>query len=148
MWDDLTEQRLRFEGQRLERDHPNCKFLLGTSSAVARIWYYVGESWYRIRVEVPGTYPDERPRVFVEYPVPLRDLSGRKLSDYAPNHNWHLLTTNGAGEVQICHYSPGDWDASKSIHLVVLKAKLWLTAYAEHHLRTGRPVCDFFGDCI
>ena len=148
MFDDFQRQRLQFEEEQLRENHPYCEFSLGDSYAVVRIWHSVSGSLYRLRVSVPGAYPDEKPRVFVEEPVPLRAYwPGKKISDYAPSHNYHVLTTSQKGEVQICHFSNAAWDARKTIHLVVLKAKLWLQAYAEHHLRTGQPICNFFNDC-
>lgn len=148
MWDEDQKQRLEFEAAVLYENHRNCEFLLGHDWALVRIWHWVGGSWYRLRVEVPGLYPDEKPRVYVESPVPLRAYGpGRMISDFAPSHNYHVLSTSAQGEVQICHFSADDWDALKTIHMVVLKAKLWLQAYAEHHLRTGQPICDFFNDC-
>jgi hypothetical protein len=148
VFDDFQRRRLRFEEEQLKESHPHCEFWMGDDWAIAKIWHSAGGSWYRLRVYVPGGYPDEKPRVYVEEPAPLRAyLLGKKISDYAPSHNFHVLTTSQKGEVQICHFSDAAWDASKSLHLVVLKAKLWLQAYAEHHLRTGQPICDFFNDC-
>jgi hypothetical protein len=148
VWDQFQLQRLQFELGELKVSHPHCEYSLGSTSAVARIWQQVAGSWYRLRVEVPGAYPDEKPRVYVESPVPLPSYwPDRMMSEFALTHNYHLLRTSDTGQVQICHFSDGHWDATKSIHLVVLKAKLWLQAYAEHHLRTGQPICDFFGDC-
>lgn len=149
MFDDFQRQRLQFEEGQLKENHPHCEFLLGNDLALARIWHSAGGSWFRLRVYVPGGYPDEKPKVYVEEPVPLRAYwLGKNISDYAPGHNFHVLVTSPKGEVQICHFSDAAWDARKSLHLVVLKAKLWLQAYAEHHLRTGQPICDFFNDCI
>ena len=148
MWDDFQTTRLEFEKARLIEDHPNCEFYLGNYVAIARIWHNVGGSWYRLRVEVPSTYPDQKPSVYIEVPVPLPSYRyGRNISEEGPSHNYHTLTPSDKGEVQICHFSPDHWDATKSIHLVVLKAKLWLQAYAEHHLKTGEPICAFFNDC-
>lgn len=148
MFDDFEKNRLRFEESELKASHPNCEFSLGDDYAVVKIWHPVAGDWYRLRLYVPGAYPDEKPRVYVEHPVPLRAyLSGKMIHDYAPSHNYHVLSTSKNGEVQICHFSDAAWDATKSLHLVVLKAKLWLQAYGEHHMRTGQPICDFFNDC-
>lgn len=148
MFDDFQKRRLQFEEGQLKESHPHCEFSLGDDYAFARIWHSVAGSWYRLRVYVPEAYPDEKPRVYVEHPVPLRAyMPGKTISDYAPGHNYHVLSTSKNGEVQICHFSDAAWDATKSIHLVVLKAKLWLQAYGEHHLQTGQPICDFFNDC-
>lgn len=141
--------RLRHEEDVLMESHPHCVFWLGDSRAIVKIWHSVAGIWYRLRVEVSDTYPDEKPKVYVEQPVPLAAYwSGRTISEFAPSHNYHVHSTSSQGEIQICHFSDGSWDATKSIHLVVLKAKLWLEAYAEHHLKTGQPICDFFNDCI
>src|SRR5437879_3343366 len=144
MWDDFQKRRLEVEAQVLYDNHPHCEFLLCNSSATVRIWHQVAGTWYRLRVEVSDAYPDQKPNVYVEQPVPLPAYwQGKTISDYAPCHNYHVLSTSGKGEVQICHF--GDrWDANKSIHLVVLKSKLWLQAYGEHHMRTGKAICDFF----
>jgi hypothetical protein len=148
VFDDFQRERLQFEEGELKRNHPHCEFSMGNDCALVRIWHSVDASWYRMRVYVPGGYPDEKPKVYVEVPVSLRAYQlGKTISDYAPSHNYHVLRPSQAGEVQICHFSDGAWDASKSIHLVVLKAKLWLQAYGEHHLKTGQPICDFFNDC-
>ena len=148
MFDDFDRQRLRFEESELKKEHPNCEFWLGDNWAMAKVWHLVAGVWYLLRVDVPGGYPDEKPKVYVEQPAPLLSYwAGKKISDYAPDHNYHVLTTSQSGEVQICHFSNDSWDARKTLHLVVCKAKLWLQAYGEHHLRTGQPICDFFNDC-
>lgn len=149
MWDDFQRRRLNYEVQTLLENHSHCEPWIGDNWAVVRIWQYVAGSWYHLRVEVSESYPDQKPKIYVQHPVPLLAYwQGKTISDYAPSHNYHVLSTSAAGEVQICHFADGDWDARKTIHLVVLKAKLWLQAYAEHHLRTGKPICDFFNDCI
>lgn len=148
MFDDFQKSRLQFEEGQLKESHPHCEFSLGNDHAIVKIWHSVAGSWYRLRIYVSEAYPDKKPAVYVEHPVPLRAYwAGRTISEFAPCHNYHVLHTSSRGEVQICHFSDGDWDATKSIHLVVLKAKLWLQAYAEHHLQTGKPICDFFSDC-
>jgi hypothetical protein len=148
LFDDFQTDRLQFEEGELKNNHPHCEFSLGDDYAFVRIWHQVSGAWYRLRVFVPAGYPDEKPRVYVEVPSPLPAyLPNKKISDYAPSHNYHVLSTSQKGEVQICHFPDSVWDASKTIHLVVLKAKLWLQAYGEHHLRTGQPICDFFDDC-
>jgi hypothetical protein len=149
VWDSYQQERLGFENSMLLDNHPHCEVFIGDSYAEAKLWHLVKDMWYRLRIEISSSYPDEKPKVYVESPVPLRAyLTGKNIRDYAPSHNYHVLSTSSRGEVQICHFSADDWDATKSIHLVVLKAKLWLQAYGEHHLTTGRPICDFFGDCV
>jgi hypothetical protein len=148
-WDSFERERFEFEEKILKENHPGCEVSLGSDYFLVKIWHCVGTSWYLLRIRAGALYPDQKPEVYVEHPLPLPAYGyGRKISDYAPSHNYHVLTTSAQGEVQICHFSDGAWDASKTIHLVVLKAKLWLQAYAEHHLRTGQPICDFFNDCI
>jgi hypothetical protein len=148
LWDRFQLDRLALEEEILKENHPQCEFDLKADEAIILIWHSIAGSWFRLRICVADTYPDEKPKVYVQYPVPLLAYwSGKKISDYAPSHNYHVLITSSAGEVQICHFSDADWNAEKSIHLVVLKAKLWLQAYAEHHMRTGQPICDFFNDC-
>jgi hypothetical protein len=148
MWDTFQRQRLALEESVLKDSHPHCEFTLGSDYVVVRIWHSVAGEWYRLRIEALDTYPDVKPKVYVQHPVPLLAYwPGRKISEFAPSHNYHVLRTSAEGEIQICHFSDGDWDATKSIHLVVLKAKLWLQAYAEHHMQTGQPICDFFNDC-
>lgn len=148
MWDRFQRDRLVFEEQLLKQNHPNCEFTWGENDAFVKIWHNVCGAYYLLRIYVPGTYPDQKPKVFVEYPFPLMTYAGmKKISDYAPSHNYHILSSSTKGEVQICHFAEDAWDATKTIHLVVLKAKLWLQAYGEHHLKTGQPICDFFNDC-
>jgi hypothetical protein len=147
MWDHYQHERLRFEAGVLTENHPHLDFVVNASTANVWLWHWVAPTWYRLRLEVPGTYPDARPNMYVEQPCPLMTYGGKRMSEFAPSHNYHLLSTSAAGEVQICHFPDSVWDASKSLHLAVLKGKLWLQAYAEHHLRTGQPICDFFGDC-
>lgn len=149
MWDRFQLERLAFEETILKENHPHCEYELKHDEVLIRIWHSVAGSVFCLRIRAGDTYPDEKPKVFVQYPVPLPAYwTGRGISEFAPSHNYHVLSTSNAGEVQICHFSDADWDAGKSIHLVVLKAKLWLQAYAEHHMRTGQPICDFFNDCI
>src|SRR6266852_2492276 len=136
MWDEDQKRRMQFEAKILAENHPGCEIVQGDDWATVRLWHYVNSSIYRLRIYVPGAYPDERPRVYVQYPVPLLQYSGRPVAEIGPNHNFHTLTATNAGEVQICHFSDTTWDAAKTAHLVVLKAKLWLQAYGEHHLLT------------
>lgn len=148
MFDSYDKERLRLEESELRKSHPGCEFWLGEDYAFVRVWHSVAGSYYLLRVYVPGGYPDAKPRVYVERPVPLPSyFIGKTIAAYAPSHNYHVLSTSDKGEIQICHFSDATWDASKTIHLVLLKAKLWLQAYGEHHLRTGQPICDFFSDC-
>ena len=148
VWDQFQVDRLNYEARVLKENHPRCEFEWKDDRGIVRIWHHVDGSLYRLRLEIPGTYPDEKPKVYVEYPVPLKSYwPDRTIAQIGANHNYHILSTSSAGEVQICHFPDNVWDASKSIHLVVLKAKLWLEAYATHHLKTSQPICDFFNDC-
>jgi len=148
MWDAEEKARMQFEAKILAEYHPGCEIVQGNDFAVVRLWHCVNNAWYRLRVYVPTAYPDEKPRAYVEYPVPLLQHSGRAVAEIGPSHNFHTLTATSDGEVQLCHFSDRTWDATKTVHLVVLKAKMWLQAYGEHHLLTGKPICDFFTDCV
>lgn len=145
-WNGYQMERLRYEAGVLAENHQHLDFEVEWSGAAARFWYWKNERWFRVRLEIPTTYPDEKPSLYIEQPRPLYDAFGNDINDHAPSHNWHLLYPSDAGEAQICHFPSSVWDETKSLHLVVLKAKLWLDAYCWH-LSSYQAICDFFRDC-
>jgi hypothetical protein len=145
-WSRYQTERLGVEARALAKNHTNMQFEVLWTQAVARFWYWQSERWFLVRMEVPNTYPDEMPVLYIQQPRPLLDGFGDDMNRRAPSHNWHLLAPSDAGEVRICHFRDEDWNELKSLHLVVLKAKLWLDAYCLH-LRTLQPICAFFHDC-
>ena len=145
MWDGYQLERLRIEADIVSDEHAGFAFELGPSTGTLRGRHFVGSQLFAIRIEVPSGYPDQMPKVYVESPNPLRAFGGSLLNDRGPSHDYHILSPGPLGETQICHFPSTSWDATKTIHLVILKAKLWLHGY-EWHKSTGHPICEFFSD--
>lgn len=54
-------------------------------------------------------------------------------------HDFHTNSNGPGGCVQICHFSPANWDASKTCVSVMIKAVLWCEAY-DVHMVTGLSI--------
>ena len=96
---------------------------------------------YAARVVLPDDYPNSIPMLLVTHPRPLLDWHGRDLGTYGLNHLMHLLCP-AEGCPAICHCRPDLWGPTRSLYLVVMKARIWLAAY-EMHLRTGKTIDHF-----
>lgn len=94
---------------------------------------------YRIRVELPSDYPNSLPKVFMTLPKPLRNHAGSPITEVS--HAMHTLSPSN-GDVQICHYKPGNWNPNVTIYKIALKVRIWIEAY-EGHLRTGKDIDSF-----
>jgi len=95
-----------------------------------------------IKAELPPSYPDSMPDVYVVSPSPLLDRRGRPLQRYGTSHRMHLWETDRPGWTKLCVVHPDKWSAEYSVVKVLRKALLWTTAY-EAHLNTGEPIDNF-----
>lgn len=98
------------------------------------------DTQYSILVELKD-FPDQLPEVFVIDPV-LRHVNGYPLSDMGGNQSFHLLRPSVLGHAHICHFPKRMWRPSITLRHVLMKIRLWIEAYEEHH-RTGRPIDTF-----
>ena len=97
---------------------------------------------YQLRLELNPQVPEIHPELFVWHPKILPSVPSGTINE-SPGHTTHTLSSNHDGRVQICYASSSDWDASVSLTLPLLRGVLWIEGY-ESHLRTGRPICEFF----
>lgn len=98
---------------------------------------------YAIRVTLPADFPSHIPCAQITTPRPLRDFSGRHLTNLGSSTSMHLLEPHDDLPV-ICHHRPATWGPHLTVYQVVMKARLWLEAY-QMHLATGRPIDTWLG---
>jgi len=102
----------------------------------------IGGRSYEFKLVIPMRYPNEMPRLYVIYPTELWQHGFRRLvNTEGVSHGFHTLGNGPGGCVQICHFKPELWDASRTCVGVFAKGLLWLEAY-EVHLRGGRSIAD------
>jgi len=94
---------------------------------------------YVVRLVIPAAYPDTMPTMLVMNPKPLVDNDRKPLLGVSAK--MHVLASID-GCTCLCHYAGDRWDASLSLHMVVMKGGIWLEAY-EGHRRNGKPI-DFW----
>lgn len=94
---------------------------------------------YEVRLIIPAAYPDTMPTMLVVNPKPLVDYYRHPL--LGTSASMHVLSAID-GFTRLCHYTSELWDASLSLHMVVMKGGIWLEAY-EGHRRNGKPI-DFW----
>lgn len=96
---------------------------------------------YQLKLVIPKHYPDQRPNLYITYPVilPKYKNQGTINSDYQVSHAFHTCRNGPGGCVQICHFNPSTWDATRTCVGVFFKGMLWLIAY-EYHLTWGKSI--------
>ena len=82
-------------------------------------------------------FPDGLPKIYVQHPHPLCRRGGESMA--VVSGEYHTLSPNEDGHVQICHYGASQWHANISLVKCVLRSKIWLDAY-EQHLKTGKTI--------
>lgn len=98
---------------------------------------------YGIRAEIPKDFPDIRPSIYIEWPCPLYDYFGNKLSTIGTSHKMHTYSPKDEW-VQLCVYRDERWSAEYTVYKCLKKARLWIEAFDEHK-RSGKMMCDLLG---
>ena len=89
---------------------------------------------YQVRLDRLELYPNAMPRVMVTAP-PLYTHTGRPLWEMGVSARMHTLQPEGTW-VQVCHGRGDRWEVRDTLHVALMKARLWVEAY-EIHLTTG-----------
>jgi hypothetical protein len=100
---------------------------------------------FTLRLELPDYYPDQMPKLFITDPITLRKNGGGRLNDLGVSHDYHTLEAGPGGYVQICHFNPDSWDASKTCVAVLVKGILWIEAYCLS-LITGQTIAKIIAN--
>ncbi len=143
MWTPKQQYRLAFERKLLEADMPQYQFYnhVGDTYVEGTPTLTSGAGRFRLRAELPSSYPLERPRLYVWAPRVLRKRGKpRTVNALGRSHAFHTQDNHVSGVVQICYADT--WDPSMCLITVFLRGMLWLEAY-EAHLRTGRDLAEF-----
>ncbi len=140
-------ERLVLENQVLERDGLSQFQVYRTqydeSFYLSGVHRTNAGSAYTIWSPIPTRYPDERPRVYVRDPNPLRGYQyGESINRYGLSHSMHTLSNGPNGEVQICHWRDERWHSGIMLNKVMIKVVLWLEAY-EQYLTSGTAISEF-----
>ena len=96
---------------------------------------------YKLRLNIPLYFPDQVPELYVTSPLILTSYFFSSLNSQGISHATHTLSNGPDGCVQICHFKPQQWDASRTCVAALMKGILWLEAY-EMHLRNGKEIAD------
>lgn len=98
---------------------------------------------YKLRMDLPPSYPYSRPRIFIMTPetlwVPGHSCS---LNSLGATHSWHTLSNSHGGRVQLC-VTP-HWEPSRLCTWAVSEASFWLELY-ELALRKGCTIAYLVG---
>jgi len=136
-------RRLAMEEKLLKKYMPDFRFYNKTGDTYVEGWVTPNgtSKRYRLRLDVPTEYPNEKPQLYVSSPVTLRKYDGYDtINDEGVSHSFHTLGTGHNGCVEIC--TVGDWDASLTCVKLLIMGVMWLEAY-EAHLDSGDDIADF-----
>lgn len=134
-------KRLVVERSVMETTNPYFTFSLSGATAYARGWYRstIGRKYF-LKLIFPDYYPDEIPKLYILTPRTLLNHDRSiTLNDLGSSHEFHTLTSDKDGHLQICHYDSDNWHAACTSIGVMTKGLLWIEAY-EDHLKTGSSI--------
>lgn len=138
--------RIRLEKQIMSKHLPQFRLyrsgadrcFIGTQTTT------VNNRKYKLRLNIPTHYPDQKPLLYVISPVTLYQYKNlNTVNSVGLSHSFHTLSNGPNGCVQICHSNNSSWNASKTCVGVFMKGILWLEAY-ETHLTTGESIANIF----
>lgn len=133
----------------VQKEFPHCTFQLETDQQAFFDWTVFMEAhnvYYQMRLYINPSLPEVCPSMYVWSPITLPRFSGGTVNEIGAkggHHGFHILGNGPDDRVQICHSSPGDWDASVAYVLPILKSFIWCSAY-EAHLRDGSSISAYF----
>ena len=149
MWSRAQQLRLALERQILARELPQFYFYNMTGNTYVTGWQGTSSGYcnYLLNLDLGPGYPDVMPRLYVDSPKTLWTYQNRgTINSMGLSHDFHVLGTDSAGCVEICHTKGELWDPTMTCVAVMMKGIVWLEAY-DAHLCTGRPICDFCVNC-
>jgi hypothetical protein len=97
---------------------------------------------YQLRLCFNPQSPEVVPELYIWKPIILPSFEGGTINA-CTGHSTHTLCNGPEGRIQICHSPSGDWDASKSLIVPILRGVMWLYAY-EGHRTTGQLISEYF----
>jgi hypothetical protein len=137
-----STRRLLLEKILMAREMPQFSlFSMGEDSYFEGWQFTSNGSFYRLKIVLSEWYPDHLPNMYVTSPSVLRKYDGTILNSDGTSHAFHTLSNGPGGYLQICHFGPLNWDASKTCVGVATKGILWLEAYTRH-LATGMTIAE------
>lgn len=142
------KSRLELERAILEREMPQFQLFGLESERYFLGWHTTRISQLRcqLKLVIPSAYPDAMPSLYVSSPKTLLKHGNLGTINWeGTSHAFHTLQNGLAGCVQICHFKPELWDASKTCVGVLIKGLIWLEAY-DAHIVTGRNIADILDE--
>jgi len=118
----------------MTRQFPDFKFYRMGDARYFKGWHITSTQGYpyELKLVLPAWYPDEMPRLYVIFPETLGKYDRGSINSEGVSHAFHTLCNGPRGCVQICHFKPEAWDASRTCVGVFFKGVLWLEAYDVH----------------
>ena len=107
-------------------------------------WYSpkAGGKRFKLKLSLSPHFPDHMPELYVVNPNPLWMHNNQgTINSLGTSHSFHTLSNGTNGSVKICHFTPDNWDATKTCMGVFSKGFLWSEAYIIH-LISGMCIDD------
>jgi hypothetical protein len=139
-----NRNRILFESQIMRRDLPQFKLYWNRDDDIYfQGWHkaLINGIQYQLKLILSPYYPHEKPILYVTFPLTLWKFGGGTINSLDTSHSFHTFGNGPDGCVQICHFPPGTWDASKTCIGIFYKGILWIESYAVH-LLTGMDIAD------
>ena len=136
--------RLAFEKEIMKQELPQFFYYHNSGKPYLSGWQSssVGIRNYHLKLQLSMRYPDKMPDLYITSPITLYSFTlSKTINEMGLSHAFHTSGNGPDGCVKICHFSPANWDASKTCVGVFFKGILWIEAY-EHHLSTGKTIAD------
>lgn len=136
-------ERIQFERKIMARHFPQFGFYQGGDASYFQGWHTDSTKGYlyQLQLKLSPWYPDQMPSLYVTYPSILWKYDGGTINSEGVSHAFHTLHNGPKGCVQICHFKPETWDASRTCVGVLLKGILWVESYAVS-IATRMPIAD------
>ena len=98
---------------------------------------------YQLRLYFNPLLPEVCPALYVWAPLIVPRMPSGSVNEVGSSHAFHTLSNGPGGRTQICHTAPGDWDASVTYVLPILKGNLWCAAHSAH-MQDGSSISGYF----
>ncbi len=141
----MLSTELKIEEMELDySNRDNNKFYLynkyGKQYLVGQVFFILSGNYYNIQCEIPNTYPDVTPHIYITYPTTLYKFNSQETINALNGSEIYKTWRNGPeGVVQICnHY----WNSNKRLIDIKKLVNLWLNGY-EEHLKTGNTIKSY-----
>ena len=141
-WSTEQQTRLNREWEIVKQYFPTFELKYYGTQLCIEGWMYTNlKTGYKIRLYIPVDMPNSVPEVVIIYPNPLKDYSGKSLSDYSFSAIMHLLSPRD-GYPKVCTYKSTHWSPNRTFYNVLIKVRIWLEAL-DGHKNTGKPL-DYY----